>query len=238
MNKRLDNDNDANRPDFCDPTSRSAPRLGTVPSDLDHDELILSLLTGTVKAMTGDQVAQFVTAKLKSPIDSAGRIVRMLRRQGWVETTKTAIPFFPWDDKPLFVACKDEATTISFASLAWQLQKREKNRFPKRVQVIQPTQKACNKFGGRVASIKANQLVHDLHVTQVALANQHRGNWIREDYLGLYGFDDGLLPDGLIIKPENESNIVVEIGSATYDKTRLQALAEAFTNDCTQFELW
>ena len=90
-----------------------------------------------------------------------------------------------------------------------------------------------------MASFKSSQLAHDLHVSQVALTNQHRGHWIREDYLGPYGFGEGLLPDGLILSHENKPNIVVEIGSATYHKSRLQALTETFASSSrVQFEIW
>lgn len=239
MNKPLNNDDESLDTVFAGSMPLSDSRWGTVRSDLEPDEMLLSLLTVAVKALTRKQVAEFLAAGSSSPDSTAKRLVRKLRSGGWIEVTSKTIGLFPTDSKPLLIATSGEATSTDFASVAWQLQKREQQTKPVKVQIIKPTKKACKRFGGRVAAIKANQLAHDLHVSHVALSNLHRGQWIREDYLGLHGFGEGLLPDGFIIRPKNLPNIVVEIGSATYHKTRLQALTEAFASSSqARFEIW
>lgn len=234
----LDNENGAIRPVFTVPEIHSISRFGTGGRDLKPDEILVSILTIIAKAITVDQTARFITTNSKNPVQSAKALFSRLSKEGLISVAQKTLKPIPPPTMPVFAAIQGDATKTDFGSLAWRLQKREQGLKPKLCKVAVATSKACSKFGGKVSLIKSNHLDHDLHVTETALACFDRGKWIREDYLHQHGFGDGLLPDALILTSAKQPNIVVEIGSATYHKTRLQSLTEQFTDEGYQFEIW
>ena len=186
---------------------------------------MLEVLTRKGRALTRPQIARTWYGHVKTPLESATRIIGKLRLAGLV-TSWTAMIADVRAAEPLFQWCPGASvpTRSNFHRIAWINEKRW-NVPLKRTTCIAPTKKTHMILGGTPRTIRPRELEHDLLVSDVYLSLRERSpklshTWIHEDEMDASG-DSGARPDAIVGTREQ---IVIDVLGRGYRAAKIERI--------------
>ena len=205
----------------------------------DRDRDILVTLATRLRFLALRQVASWWQSP--SAAQSARRRLAQLEAEGMVVLSRVhAEPLL--ELRAPIVAWIPGHPAPDFRAVSNTLNSRWPVVAPAALMVYRASRTTNNRFGGpgRLAPLSADQITHDLHVSEVYVQLRRTdpataSAWIGEDVLGKAGYrmKD---PDAIVRRPDG-SDIAIEFGGR-YDKQRV----EEFHQDCERrnrpYELW
>lgn len=194
---------------------------------------LLSTLSRKVRCLTDKQVARTWYGGTKHPLRNAARMLRVLHKDGLIETRATTA--HPEIDllAPL-VSYSPGAPTPDFGSIAWHLKTRW-NLPPESTNLAVATKRATQMFGGvgeGTFQVRIQETTHEIHFAQVYLRTlNERPHLARGWKPETTNHRTGKRADATI-----PGFGVIEIGGSSYDKYKLEAFHDQEKE--AYYEIW
>lgn len=210
-----------------------------------RDHQILEAVTCRVRMLTVSQVAETWWSGRRDPNRQArSRLDALCANELLHRHNVYALPMQPLAT-PLLVWRPDQPlpTGELLGSIAYHLQTRWPHDPPKRTAVITATRRLANRIGGFAGGVSyAEQVTHDLHVTQLYLDLLRRepgraARWRSEELLKSRQAHGEKLPDAVLVNGNGRMNWAIEFGGR-YSKRRLQELVDHCANRGMGIEIW
>ncbi len=207
-----------------------------------RDAELLTILCGSVRMASLDQIARACWGASKYHVTACRRRLARLTNHGMIAATQAVILDVTMLHQPL-MTWRPGDRMPNLAGVAWNLRRRWMAGY-RPATIYYPTMAGTRRFGGvRSGRIKRPfQVAHDIGVTEMYLAVRRQrprvlSLWIGEDQLAPYRRRQKL-PDAILAtSPASKPLLILEFGGR-YDKRRLIAFHEDAFQRGVPYEIW